>query len=153
METTKSPAFATVYLFAMCLVVGCSSSVPDAVRCSRNWKAQGYDFDPNSMDCSQMFERVQAIRRAKYWQEKGYYFDPNSMTTDQMNLKAKHINRARYWKETKDYDFDPNTMTIREMDRQAEELDKTEYWKKAGHYYDPNSQTVFLTPQKRTELK
>ena len=51
------------------------------------------------------------------------------------------------------YDFDPNSMTAREMDQRAKELDKTKYWKKLGYYYDPNSQTVFLTAHKRTKLE
>ena len=38
------------------------------------------------------------------------------------------------------------------MNRQAKELDEIKYWKKAGYYYDPNSQTVFLTARKKTKL-
>jgi len=140
-------------------VVGCGSS-PDyvskqrqqAIKCARNWKAQGYNLDPNSMTCSQMYERVSAIRRAKNWREKGYIFDSNSMTCSQIDQKVKDIDRARYWKE-KGYHFDHNSMTALGMNQKGEELDKIKYWEKLGYYYDPNSQTVFLSAHKRTKLK
>ncbi len=143
----------------ICVVAGCNSNSDylseqrrEAIKCAENWKAQGYDFDPNSMACWQMYQRAQAIRTAEFWGEKGYLFDPNSMTRIEMGQKVKDIDRARYWKK-RGYDFDANLMTAREIDQKAKELDKTKYWKKLGYYYDPNSQTVFLTSRKRTKLK
>jgi hypothetical protein len=127
MKTTKCSVLAVVSFFVICVVAGCGSSVgvPDAARCANNWKKQGYEFDPNSMNCSQMFRRAQAIRRANHWRMNGHYFDPNSMTASQMDETAMNINRARYWMEKKGYIFYPDSMTAWEMDLRAEELDKS----------------------------
>jgi len=142
----------------LCVVAGCNTSVNsdnqkrEAIGCARNWKAQGYNFDPNSMTCRQMFLRVQTIQRAEYWKQKGYNLDPNSITIDEMDRKVKDIDRAKYWKK-KGYDFNPYSMTAREMDRQVEELDEAERWKKRGYYYDPNTKTVYLSEKKWTKLE
>lgn len=152
----KRVAVLSILLFVL---AGCNSASDylgdaklEATQCAKNWKAQGYNFDPNCITCSQMFKKVAAIRRAEYWKERGYHRDPNLMTREEIDQKVKDIDRARYWKE-KGYDFDPNCMTAQEMDQQAEELDKAKRWEKRGYYYDPNSQTVFLSAQKRTKLK
>lgn len=135
---------------------GCSSDYlsdqrRQAIKCAENWKIQGFNFDPNSTTCSQMFQKVQDIRRAENWRNKGYVLDPNSLTKEEMDIKVKDIDRARYWKK-RGHEFDPYKMTRYEMNRQAKELDEIKYWKKAGYYYDPNSQTVFLTARKKTKL-
>ena len=121
------------FVWGLCTLAGCisNSTKPfdprqDAARCAENWKKQGYDFDPNSMTCSQMFERVSTIQRARYWKAKGYSFDPNSMTTEEMNEKVLDINRAIFWKD-KGHDFDPNLMTRWEMDKRAAKLTLTVY--------------------------
>lgn len=143
-----------VFVVAVC---GCSSDYlsdqrRQDIKCAENWKTQGFNFDPNSTNCSKMRQRVQTIRRAEYWRNKGYVLDPNSLTKEEMDIKVKDIDRARYWKK-RGYEFDPYKMTRYEMNRQAKELDKIKYWKKAGYYYDPNSQTVFLTAHKKTKLE
>jgi hypothetical protein len=146
------------FVWGLCTLAGCisNSTKPfdlrrEAAKCAENWKTQGYDFDPNSMTCSQMFERVSAIQRARYWKAKGYSFDPNSMTTEEMNEKVWDINRARYWKD-KGYDFDPNLITALEMDKRARNLKDADFWKKLGYYNDPNSQNVWLSKDKQTLL-
>jgi len=70
-----------------CLVLGCASSSKDpsgskdkAVRCARAWRAKGFDFDPDTMTCEQMYARAQALRNAAYWEKRGYVFDAGSMT-------------------------------------------------------------------------
>jgi len=142
----------------VCVVAGCTSNQgylgdqgQKAIKCAENWEGQGYNFDPNSMTCWQMFQKVTAIRRAEYWKEKGYNLDPNTMTSEEMDEQTKHIDRARYWKEH-GYDFDPYVMTANEMDNKAAELNSINYWTQKGYYYDTNSQTVFLNSQKRTKL-
>lgn len=142
----------------VCAITGCvgnpycpSNQRLKAIKCAANWNASGYNFDPNSMTCLQMYERVEAIQRAEFWAEKGYVFDPNSMAWSQMDLKVKDIDRAAYWKE-RGYEFDPNSMTLYEMDRKARELDEANWWKDIGYYYDPNSKTVFLDESKKTKL-
>lgn len=141
-----------VFVVAGC---GCSSDYlsdqrRQAIKCAENWKIQGFNIDPNSMTCSQMFQKVQDIRRAEYWRNKGYVLDPNSLTKEEMDIKVKDVDRARYWKEG-GY-FYPNSMTVHEMDQKAKELGEVEYWRKLGYYYDPNSKTVFLTARKKTKL-
>lgn len=140
-------------------LAGCNSSLDylsnsqkEAVKCANNWKAEGFNFDPNTMTCIEMFRRGSAIQRAEHWRKKGYVFDPNSLTWLEMDQQVKHVDRARYWQE-RGYDFDPNVMTALEMDRQAEEFKNMQRWKKRGYYYDPNSQTVFLSEHKRTKLQ
>ena len=146
-----------VLIILVCVITGCKQSSSyliqqkDAVECAQNWKAKGYNFDPNSMTCWEMSKRVQAISRAKYWAERGYNFDPNALTWIQMDQKIMDVNRARYWKK-KGYIFDPNTMTRHEMDHEARELDEVAYWKKIGYCYDPNSKTVFFTEAKKIKL-
>lgn len=83
------------------LVLGCATSSNDpveararAVRCAESWRARGFDFDPNAMTCTQMYERVQAIRNAAYWQERGYLFDPEAMTVKEMDLQAAELQEA-----------------------------------------------------------
>ncbi len=141
------------------VIAGCSNNSKNipiekqrAIDCANNWQKQGYDFDPNTMTCYQMYERALAIRTAKHWNEKGYVFDFDSMTMSQINQKVKDIDRARYWQD-EGYEFDPNLMTAQEMDKKVNELDTIKYWEKEGYYYDPNSQTVFLSAHKRTKLK
>jgi|GEM_PF-2382731 len=147
-------AAVTVSLLILC----CASSAQDrassrekALKCAENWSKQGFDFDPNSMTCSQMFERATAVRRAAYWREKGYVFDPNRLTWQEMDTKAQDVDRARYWA-ARGYRFDPNTMTCHEMDSRAAELDKVRYWKAIGYHYDVQTKAVYLTPAKRTRL-
>ena len=80
------------------LALGCASSSDGgahaardrnrAVACAESWQARGFTFDPNTMTCEQMYERVQAIRNAAYWQQQGYTFDPNAMTAKEMDQKA-----------------------------------------------------------------
>ncbi len=80
------------------LTVGCASSShrdvdagrdrERAVACAERWQARGFVFDPNTMTCEQMFERVQAIRNAAYWKQQGYIFDPNTMSAKEMDQKA-----------------------------------------------------------------
>ena len=122
-----------------------------AIKCAENWKGQGYDFDPNTMTCWQMFQKANAIRRAKYWKEKGYDLDPNDISREEMDGQVKHIDRAIYWK-GHGYDFDPYAMTAKEMDTKVAELNLVKQWKERGYYYDTNSKTVFLTSQKKTKL-
>ena len=149
---------ALVALILTPFLVGCSTPIrqsghnaSDAIRCAQNWRRQGFDFDPNSMSCSDMWERVQAIRRAAYWREIGYIVDPNSRTWEQVDQKVQDIDRARYWKE-KGYDLDPNTMTAQEMDRHVRQLEQTQLWNSLGYYYDPVSQNVYLSADKKTPL-
>ncbi|MBL7146030.1 MAG: hypothetical protein ISS76_17470 [Phycisphaerae bacterium] len=142
-----------VFIVAVC---GCSSDYlsaqrQQAIKCAENWKTQGFNFDPNSMTCSQMRQRVQTIRKAEYWRNKGYVLDPNSLTKEEMDIKVKDIDRARYWKK-RGYEFDSYKMTRYEMNREARELENTKEWERLGYYYDPNSKTVFLTESKKTKL-
>jgi hypothetical protein len=123
-----------------------------AVKCAENWRRQGFNFDPNSMTSSQMFERVQDIRQAAYWAQQGYCFDPNLMTSREMDEKVRDFRRAEYWNRAGGYTFDPNTMTAEEMDEKAKEFETAAYWERQGYYYDPNSQQVFLDKTMRTEL-
>ncbi len=149
-----------VTLLALVFVVaGCNSNSNNiskkrqqAINCANNWKVRGYDFDPNSMTCRQMYQRVKVMQKIQFWTVKGYTLDTNLLTLDEIDKKVKDIDRARYWKE-KGYNFDPNSMTALEMNQKGEELDKIKYWEKLGYYYDPNSQTVFLSAHKRTKLE
>ncbi len=157
--TTLDVCIATVVPIAslLCVTTGCTSNLhvstqrQKAIKCAANWKTAGYDFDPNTMTCSQMYEKVSAIRRAKHWKDKGYDFDPNSMTWAQMDQEVTDIDRARYWHE-QGYEFDPTSMTAVEMDQRARELLEADWWKSIGYYYDPNSKTVFLDESKKTKL-
>jgi hypothetical protein len=128
-----------------------SPTTPDTVRCAENWSRQGFHFDPNSMTCSQMWEKAQVVRRTAYWNEKGYKVDPNLMTWQQVDQKVSDIDRSRYWK-LKGYDFDPNTMTAREMDQKIREVKEIQFWKASGYYYDPVSENVYVDAEKRTLL-
>jgi len=83
-----------------CLVLGCASSSKDpsgskdkAVRCARAWRAKGFDFDPDTMTCEQMYARAQALRNAAYWEKRGYVFDAGSMTAREMDRKAAELRR------------------------------------------------------------
>lgn len=141
------------------LVLGCrasSSHLSDSqkvtIKCAENWRKQGFIFDPNSMSCSQMYQKAQSIRRAAYWAKRGYPFDPNLMTCEEMDEKVEDVRRAEYWKQERGYVFDANSMSVLEMDRKAEELETVAYWGQYGYYYDPNSQKVFLDKAMRTEL-
>jgi hypothetical protein len=89
-----------------CLLAGCAGLAGNggeetaAQRCAEDWKAQGFDFDPNIMTCEQMYTRAQALRSAAYWRKRGYLFDPDSMTAEDMDrevfkLRQKGIGRYR----------------------------------------------------------
>ena len=89
-----------VLLVLSCLVVGCASSSngsggseDKAVRCARAWKARGFDFDPNTMTCEQMYARAQALRNAAYWKRRGYTFNADTMTAKEMNRRAAELRR------------------------------------------------------------
>jgi hypothetical protein len=80
------------------IIIGCTAcsnhlpaSGKTAARCAENWRKQGFDFDPSTMTCSDMFTLAQAIRRAAYWQERGYTFDANSLTAEAMDRKATKL--------------------------------------------------------------
>jgi hypothetical protein len=145
-------------LLILCLA-GCSTPTgqpsrvtPDAVRCDQNWKRQGFDFDPNCMTCSQMWDSVQARRRAAYWRTKGYVVDANSLAWQQIDQKVRDFDRARYWKE-RGHEFDPNAITAQEMDKSVQRIKEVQYWKDLGYYYDPVSRTVYLNKDKQTPLR
>jgi hypothetical protein len=140
------------------IVTGCtatSNQLTDsrkaAIRRAENWRKRGFNFDPNTMTCSDMSDRVQAIRRAAYWQDKGYSIDPNGRTWQAVDEQARAIDRTRFWNE-QGYVFDPNTMTIAEMDGKAKELQEADFWAKAGCYYDPNTQAVYVSKGSTTKL-
>ena len=89
-----------VLLVLSCLVAGCSSSSngsgsskDKAARCARAWKTRGFDFDPNTMTCEQMYAKAQALRNAAYWKRRGYVFDADSMTAKEMDRKAAELRR------------------------------------------------------------
>ena len=89
-----------VLLALSCLVVGCATSSngsddskDEAVRCARTWKAKGFDFDPNTMTCEQMYAKAQTLRNAAYWKRRGYVFDADSMTAREMDRKAGELRR------------------------------------------------------------
>lgn len=63
----------------------------DAARCAENWRARGYDFDPNVMTCTQMYERARTIGRAEFWAVQGYRFDPNTRTAYEMDEMARQL--------------------------------------------------------------
>jgi hypothetical protein len=152
-------AFGILLTLTLCWIVsGCtpfSGQLTDsrrtAIRSAENWKKQGFNFDPNTMTCSDMSDRVQAIRRAAYWDEKGYSIDPNGKTWQDVDEQAHAIDRARFWNE-QGYAFDPNAMTIAEMDGKAKELQEADFWAKAGCYYDPNTQAVYVSKGSTTKL-
>lgn len=110
----------------------------DAARCAQNWRHQGFDFDPNSMTCSEMWVRAAAIRRAAYWEEKGYTLDPNSMTWQQMDQKVHEVEHARYRKE-RGHSSDPVSRTVEQPDRAFRELCETKFTRGSAYCNDPNS--------------
>lgn len=141
------------------ILLGCSASSHGltasqkiAIKCAESWRKQGFNFDPNSMTPSQMFEKVQDIRRAAYWAKQGYRFDPNLMSSKEMDQKVTDIQRAEHWKQEHGYTFDANSLTAGEMDQTAKEVEITAYWERQGYYYDPKSEKVFLDKTTRTEL-
>ena len=103
-----------------------------AVKSAQNWRRQGFNFDPNSMTSSQMFEKAQDIRKATYWAEQGYCFDPNLMSSKQMDQKVADIHRAEHWKQEHGYTFDANSLTAGEMDQKAKDLETARYWEAPG---------------------
>jgi len=96
-----------VLLVLPCLLAGCATfssevggSQSTAQRCAKGWKAKGFEFDPGTMTCEEMYTRAQALRNAAYWQKRGYLFDPNTMTAEEMDarvfkLRQKGIRRYR----------------------------------------------------------
>jgi hypothetical protein len=79
------------------LVLGCAENSAErrqAARCAESWKARGFDFDPDAMTCTQMFERAQATWKAEYWRKQGYVFDPATMTAQEMDRKARELQQA-----------------------------------------------------------
>ena len=141
------------------ILLGCNassdhvtSSQKTAIRCAENWRKQGFNFDPNTMTCSEMFGKAQSIRRAAYWAEEGYCFDPNVITSEEMDQKVRDIKQAKYWKQKHGYTFDANSLTAEEMDRKAKELETAAFWEQQGYYYDLNSRKVYLSREMGTEL-
>ena len=63
------------------------------MRCARAWKAKGFDFDPNTMTCDQMYAQAQALRNAAYWERRGYVFNAETMTAKEMDRQAVELRR------------------------------------------------------------
>ena len=84
--------FALPWLFLGCAEV--SDGRRQAAQCAENWRAKGFDFDPATMTCEQMFERAQATWTAQYWRRQGYVFDPATMTAEEMDRRARALQEA-----------------------------------------------------------
>ena len=84
--------FALPWLFLGCAEV--SEGRKQAARCAESWKAKGFEFDPTTMTCEQMFERAQATWKAEYWRKQGYVFDPATMTAQEMDRRARELQEA-----------------------------------------------------------
>jgi len=84
--------FALPWLFLGCAEV--SEGRKQAARCAESWKAKGFEFDPTTMTCEQMFERAQAAWKAEFWRKQGYTFDPATMTAEEMDRRARELQEA-----------------------------------------------------------